>query len=157
MRSACALSLGANIGDRAANLRAAVRMIEIVVGSVTAKSDIFETPPWGDEDQPAFLNACIIVETTLDPHALLVALKEIEREIGRAPSRRWGPRAIDIDILTYGDIEISHPDLTIPHMNMHERAFVLVPLDQIAPSTARDMLSSLPRGDIDAILRVMPL
>lgn len=157
MRSECALSLGANVGDRAANLRAAVRMIETRVGSVTAKSDIFETPPWGDEDQPAFLNACMIVETTLDPRSLLAALKGIEREIGRRPSRRWGPRAIDIDILTFGDIEISLPDLTIPHKDMHERAFVLVPLAQIAPSIAREMLISLPRGDIDAILRVMPL
>lgn len=128
-----ALSLGSNLGNRCAYLRAAVVEIERHIGSIIAKSDIFETPAWGIEDQPRFLNACLLVETTHAPHDVLASLKEIERSLGRVERERWGRREIDIDILMYDDMMMDADGLTIPHRQMTERAFALVPLAQIAP------------------------
>lgn len=125
------LGLGTNLGDRQANLRAAVQALapEVVV---RAESRVYETPAWGVEDQPAFLNMAVKAETALQPAALLKHLKDIERRLGRKPTFRWGPRLIDIDILFYDDRIVETPDLVIPHPRMHERAFVLVPLADIA-------------------------
>ncbi len=128
-----ALGFGANVGDSAATLARAVGEIERRgVGRRLALSSLWRTPPWGLTDQPAFLNACALVETRLAPHDLLAALKTIERDLGRVKSERWGPRAIDIDILFYGDAEIDDPDLVIPHRELRNRAFVLAPLAEIA-------------------------
>jgi 2-amino-4-hydroxy-6-hydroxymethyldihydropteridine diphosphokinase len=100
---------------------------------VLAESHIYETPPWGYEDQPAFLNMVLKTETDLEPEALLKYLKQLEVELGRKQNFRWGPRLIDLDILFYDDLVLDSPPLVIPHMRLHERAFVLVPLMDIAP------------------------
>ncbi|MDR1133153.1 MAG: 2-amino-4-hydroxy-6-hydroxymethyldihydropteridine diphosphokinase [Synergistaceae bacterium] len=128
----CLLSLGSNVGDRLANIRAAVALLG-KSNRVTAKSGVYETPPWGIETQPRFLNCCAAIETDKSPLELLRGLKEIERELGRAARGKWEEREIDIDILTYGDERITAADLAIPHPLMRERAFVLVPLRDIAP------------------------
>jgi 2-amino-4-hydroxy-6-hydroxymethyldihydropteridine diphosphokinase len=126
------MSLGSNIGDRVANIRKAVDLLN-KNNRVTAKSNVYETPPWGVKTQPRFLNCCVTLETGESPLDLLRGVKDIEREIGRAARGRWEAREIDIDILTYGDERITSEELTIPHPLMRERAFVLVPLLDIAP------------------------
>lgn len=126
------IALGTNLGDRKTNLRAAIEAMPPDV-KVVEKSHIYETPPWGYEDQPAFLNMVVKAETSLEPESLLKYLKQIEAELGREKSVRWGPRLIDLDILFYDDLVIESPPLVIPHPRLHERAFVLVPLADIAP------------------------
>ncbi|MDR3281249.1 MAG: 2-amino-4-hydroxy-6-hydroxymethyldihydropteridine diphosphokinase [Synergistaceae bacterium] len=128
----CALSLGSNLGNRLGNLRRAMESLR-AAGKVIAKSGAYETPPWGVASQPRFLNACVAMETDRTPEDILSAAKEIERNLGREHRERWGPREIDIDILTYGDISLDEENLTIPHFHMRERAFVLVPLEDIFP------------------------
>ena len=125
------LGLGTNLGDRAANLQAAVAGLAKNL-QVTAVSPIYETPPWGITDQPDFLNMCLTAETDLPPHELLALLKKLEKEIGRVSGERWGPRLIDIDLLFYTHQIIETEKLTIPHPEMPERAFVLRPLADIA-------------------------
>lgn len=124
--------LGTNLGDRFANLRAAIESMPPEV-AVLAESQIYETPPWGYEDQPAFLNMVVKAETDLEPESLLKYLKQLEAELGREQNFRWGPRLIDLDILFYDDLVIDTPPLVIPHPRLHERAFVLVPLMEVAP------------------------
>jgi len=129
------LGLGANLGDRLGNLRQALD----ILGSnprvnVVDISSVYETEPWGPVEQPSYLNLAVKITTTLDPAALLATAKAIEQDLGRIPTVRYGPRSIDVDILLYGDLVIdwSEPDLQIPHPRMSERAFVLVPLAEIA-------------------------
>ena len=126
------LGFGTNLGDRVANLQAALRLLRRC-GEVTAVSSIYETAPWGYLDQPDFLNCVCALSTDLEPLALLAATQEVERELGRRPNFRFGPRLIDVDILICGDTVYSTPDLEVPHPRMAERAFVLVPLAEIAP------------------------
>ena len=126
------LGLGANIGDRLANLRAAVDGLAGVV-RVEAVSPIYETAPMYDTDQGAYLNMAVTGRTALEPRPLLDALKALEKQIGRVRSRRYGPRAIDLDIVFYGDRVIREPGLEIPHPRLAERAFVLAPAADIAP------------------------
>jgi 2-amino-4-hydroxy-6-hydroxymethyldihydropteridine diphosphokinase len=126
------LALGTNLGDRLANLQAATSALPPVV-TVLASSPIYATPPWGVADQPAFLNMVLCGKTRLKPLALLAHLKHLETRLGRLPSIRYGPRKIDMDILFYNDILLNTPELTIPHPRLHERAFVLVPLADLAP------------------------
>jgi 2-amino-4-hydroxy-6-hydroxymethyldihydropteridine diphosphokinase len=133
------LGLGSNLGDRAANLRAAIRALGPEV-SVLSESAVYETPPWGVEDQPGFLNMAVKAETDLAPTALRDHVKRIERELGRQPTYHWGPRLIDIDILLYGDRIVDEPGLIIPHAQMHKRPFVLVPLESIAPDEVHPAL-----------------
>lgn len=126
------LGLGANLGDRAATLR---RALTLLAESLTVQrvSSLYETEPVGPE-QPLFLNATCQIETGLSPRELLALSKEIEQKVGRSPqAERWGPREIDIDILLYANDVIEAPGLTIPHPRMLERAFVLIPLAEIAP------------------------
>ena len=128
------LALGSNIGDKAENLRAAVAAIDALADTkVIAKSAIYRTPPWGKTDQDWFANAVIAVETGLAPLTLLEACLAIEIRLGRVRRERWGPRVIDIDVLIHGTTSLTSERLTLPHPAMHERAFVLIPLREIAP------------------------
>lgn len=126
------LGLGTNLGAREANLQSALRLLQ-GCGEITAVSSIYETAPWGYLDQPDFLNCACALSTDLEPLALLGATQAVERELGRRPNFRFGPRLIDVDILICGDTVHSTPDLEIPHPRMAQRAFVLVPLSEIAP------------------------
>ncbi len=125
------LALGSNLGDRPANLEAALAAMPAGV-KVLARSPVYETPPWGLTDQPDFLNMVVKGETRLSPLRLLTGLKRLEKNLGRLPSVRYGPRLIDIDILFYDDLVLHTPELTLPHPHLHERAFVLVPLADLA-------------------------
>ncbi len=126
------LGLGTNLGDRCANLRQAILNMEANV-VVTAVSPIYETAPWGALDQPDFYNICVAGSTNLSPLALLHFVKNIEVELGRVPSYHWGPRLIDIDILFYEGVVLRSEQLNIPHVGVVDRAFVLLPLADIAP------------------------
>lgn len=127
------LALGANLGDRLANLKQAIAALTPQM-EVRAKSGVYETPPWGFEDQPKFLNQVIKVNTYLDPEPLLKHLKRLEVALGRQESFPNGPRLIDMDILFYDDLVVNKPSLVIPHPRLHERGFVLLPLMEIAPN-----------------------
>lgn len=142
------LALGSNLGDRLANLRAAVAYLEERAIAVTARSSVWETPPV-PAGQPPFLNAAVAAETALDPPSLLREIKAIERALGRRPGPHWGPRPIDIDILFHGDERIETPELTVPHPSIAGRAFVLAPLSDIT----RDTLPVLGLSAIDLLLR----
>lgn len=152
------LALGSNLGDRQANLRVAVAKLQPEVRVVDC-SPVYDTPPWGYEPQPSFLNQVICVETDLDPKELLAYLKKIESDLGREETIRYGPRLIDLDILFYNQSIIQSPPLVIPHPALQERAFVLVPLADLAPGlvhpvtklTVRQMLDSV---DVAGIVQV---
>jgi 2-amino-4-hydroxy-6-hydroxymethyldihydropteridine diphosphokinase len=126
------LSLGSNLGDRAQNLRSAIRHLVPKIHMIS-QSSIYETEPWGYPDQPTFLNQVIKADTSLEPAALLAFLKETEVLMGRQETFRFGPRLIDLDILFYDDLILDTPILTIPHPRIAERAFVLIPLAEIDP------------------------
>jgi len=146
------IGIGANLGDAAASVRFAIdRLAEL--GSVVARSSLYRTRAWGITAQPDFINAAATLETDLAPYDLLAALKRIEREIGRVPTFRWGPRTIDLDILDYAEVRLGDPALTIPHARLHERAFALVPLAEIAPSYAalRDALPAAERREVQRV------
>jgi len=128
------LSLGSNLGERRENLRAAIRMLEDRASCIiTVVSSLYETKPVGLVEQPDFLNAVIAVKTTLSPADLLERCMKTEETLGRQRTIRWGPRVIDIDILLYEDVSMETENLIIPHPRMAERAFVLIPLAEIAP------------------------
>lgn len=128
------LSLGSNLGDRAASLQAALRAIAAVAGvELRAWSHCYETEPIGFTEQPAFLNMAVEIETALAPLELLNAVKTIEATIGRQKTARWGPREIDIDIILWGDTQYASERLTLPHREFRQRAFVLAPMAEIAP------------------------
>ena len=126
------LALGSNLGDRLHNLHLALDHLAPEV-RLTAVSPVFETDPWGVRDQPRFLNQACAGGTTLTPLVLLGHLKAIEARLGRQPTFRFGPRLIDLDLLFYDDLIMESARLVIPHPRLHQRAFVLVPLAQIAP------------------------
>jgi 2-amino-4-hydroxy-6-hydroxymethyldihydropteridine diphosphokinase len=127
------LALGTNLGDRPANLKQAIAALTPQM-EVKAKSQVYETPPWGFEDQPKFLNQVIKANTYLDPEPLLKHLKRLEVALGRKESFPNGPRLIDMDILFYDDLVMEKPSLVLPHPRLHERGFVLLPLLEIAPN-----------------------
>ena len=159
MRKRVYLSLGSNIGDRAANLQSAIEELSRF-GKVAAVSSFYETEPVEFTKQPLFLNCAVSLATEQTPRQLLRALLEIERTMGRLRTQQKGPRKIDIDILLFGDSSVNTATLTIPHPAMHERRFVLEPLAEIAPDarhpllnkTARELRDSLPLGQ--AVRRV---
>lgn len=127
----CFLSLGSNLGDRLFNLQHAVDRLASIDGiEVLRSSRIYETAPVGPS-QPDYLNAVLEIATSLSPRELLSQCHRIEDELGRVRRERWGPRPVDIDILTFGDAEVEEPELVIPHPRMHERAFVLAPLAEL--------------------------
>jgi 2-amino-4-hydroxy-6-hydroxymethyldihydropteridine diphosphokinase len=141
------LGLGSNLGDRLANLRRAVALLDRDGIGVLRTSRVYETAPVGPP-QPDYLNAVVEVATDLDPHDLLRSCLEVEERMGRVRAERWGPRVIDIDVLTYGSEIIDDADLVVPHPRMHERAFVLVPLLEL------DAAPPLPGGRRVADLRL---
>ena len=130
------IALGGNVGDVRATFEKAISNIcGMTQAALVARSSDYATPPWGNEAQAPFINACIEIETSLDPHALLFTLHKIESRFGRdrARERRWGPRTLDLDLIAYDDVAMQEPELTLPHPRAFERAFVLVPLAEIAP------------------------
>lgn len=152
------IGLGANLGDAAATVRAALDALARHDALVLLKaSRLYRTPAWGREDQPDFVNAVAVVATALAPRALLDVLLETEARFGRlrAGGERWGPRTLDLDLLLYGDAVIDEPGLRVPHPHLHERAFALLPLLEIAPDAripgygnARDAVSALEMSNI---------
>ncbi len=156
------LGLGGNLGDVRLSLDRAVELLcEDGRAKLRAQSSDFRTPPWGVEDQPAYVNRCVILETDLGPRALLERALAVERALGRdrARERRWGPRPIDIDLLSYDDVVIDEPGLTLPHPHWAQRAFVLVPLAEIAADrviggvSVRDALARVDASGIERLPR----
>lgn len=152
------LGLGSNVGDKAAMIAGAVARLGATAGiRVAARSSDYRTPPWGDTDQDWFLNGAVAIDTDLSPHALLDACLAIEAELGRVRERRWGPRRIDIDVLHYAGAAVSDERLVLPHRFVRERAFVLVPLEEIAPKLVigdETVAAALARLDRTGIERV---
>jgi len=134
------LALGSNLGDRAAQLELAIRLLEESGARIVRRSTVIETEPFGVTDQPPFLNQVLEVEWDGSARELLVAAKAAERAAGRRPTYRWGPREIDIDVLLFGDERIDEPDFKVPHPGLWERDFVLRPLGELRP----DILESKP-------------
>lgn len=155
------LSLGSNLNDRYANLRRAVDELQKFV-KITAISPVFATKPWGDTEQPSFLNICVAAVGNLSPHDLLNRIKDIENTMGREPSRHWGPRLIDIDILFFDKLILNDQKLTIPHPYMAERAFVLAPLAVIIPEfrhpqtglSVQEMLEKVDLSDVERLFEM---
>ena len=134
------LGFGSNLGDREENIRRAVEMLSESADSIQASS-IYETAPWGYLDQPKFLNMVCKCLTRLEPEELLSICKKLETLAGRGPSFKYGPRVLDVDILAYGDLVVKTGSLAIPHGMLHERAFVLAPLAEIAPQWRHPILN----------------
>jgi 2-amino-4-hydroxy-6-hydroxymethyldihydropteridine diphosphokinase len=133
------LGLGSNIGEPAVNIREALHLLRASsVVEITKVSSIYKTAPWGYKDQEPFANACALARTKLEPEPLLKAVKAIEAQMGRTKTMRWGPRLIDIDILFYGTQSLVLDHLVLPHKELFNRAFVLVPLAEIAPDLVLD-------------------
>ena len=157
------IALGGNVGDVRARFDAAVDAIcRQAAATLMARSADYETPPWGGVAQPTFINACIAIETERDPQTLLGALHAIERMFGRdrAQETRWGPRTLDLDLIAYDDFALDTPELTLPHPRLFERAFVLVPLAEIAPDrviAGRSVREALSRVSRDGIARLPDL
>ncbi len=139
MQKCVYLALGSNLGDRQNFLTRAIDALSSEITLLRA-SHIYQTPPWGFTDQPSFLNQVVETETTLEPEALLKKLKIIERTLGRRETIRYGPRCIDLDILFFGNEVYSSDLLTIPHPMIPERAFVLVPMNELAPDFVHPQL-----------------
>lgn len=134
MKVEAALALGGNLDDPVAAFAAALKGLSRRPGNIVLRqSSVYRTAPWGKLDQPDFLNMAVLIETALSPDELLALCLEIERERGRERLERWGPRTLDIDILSYGEEAIDRPGLQVPHPRIAERAFVLTPLNEIAP------------------------
>ena len=154
------IALGGNVGDvRATFQKAIANICGMAQAALLSRSSDYTTPPWGEEEQARFVNACIKIETSLDPHALLFVLHKIERKFGREREKeqRWGPRTLDLDLIAYDDVRIDKPELTLPHPRLFERAFVLVPLAEIAPDrliAGRRVAEALARVSVEGIERL---
>jgi 2-amino-4-hydroxy-6-hydroxymethyldihydropteridine diphosphokinase len=157
------IALGGNVGDvRATFQKAIANICGMAQAALLARSSDYATPPWGELDQARFINACIEIETSLDPHALLFTLHKIEKKFGRdrGNETRWGPRTLDLDLIAYDDVSIDKPELTLPHPRLFERAFVLVPLLEIVPDrriAGRDLKAALAGLSTDGFERLPAL
>jgi 2-amino-4-hydroxy-6-hydroxymethyldihydropteridine diphosphokinase len=157
------IALGGNVGDVRATFQKAIASIRgMAQATLLARSSDYATPPWGDEQQPRFINACVEIETGLDPYALLFTLHKIEQKFGRdrANERRWGPRTLDLDLIAYDDVSIQKPELTLPHPRLFERAFVLMPLAEIVSDrliAGRSIASALAELSTEGIERLPDL
>jgi 2-amino-4-hydroxy-6-hydroxymethyldihydropteridine diphosphokinase len=141
------LSMGSNLGDRLTNLQDAIRSLPPII-QLLSQSQIYETEPWGYTEQPAFLNLVVKASTELSPKKVLTFIKDIEVALGRKATFRFGPRLIDLDILLYDDLVLNSPRLTIPHLRLSERGFVLIPLAELAP----DLIHPVTRKTIQQLL-----
>ncbi|HXI10242.1 MAG TPA: 2-amino-4-hydroxy-6-hydroxymethyldihydropteridine diphosphokinase [Thermodesulfobacteriota bacterium] len=157
------ISMGSNLGDRVANCREAVRRLAGYDGvRVVKTSSLYETEPWGVTDQGPFINAVVEIDTGLAPEPLFELLKSIEAEMGRTKGRRWGPRLIDLDLIFYGDRVVDTERLKVPHPSVEERAFVLVPLSELAPGFTHpasgrpvsEILSGLPESEKSGVKKL---
>jgi 2-amino-4-hydroxy-6-hydroxymethyldihydropteridine diphosphokinase len=154
------LALGGNVGDSRTILDRAVKLLcDGIEVRLAARSSDYRTPPWGFKYQPPFINLCIAVETSLSPRDLLARAQSVELQLGRdrAHEKRWGPRTADIDIIAYGGLAVHELGLTVPHPRLFERAFVLVPLAEIAPDLliggrkVREAAASVDSGGIERL------
>ncbi|MFZ5906108.1 MAG: 2-amino-4-hydroxy-6-hydroxymethyldihydropteridine diphosphokinase [Nitrospirota bacterium] len=139
------IGIGSNLGDRKYNCELAVELLRQHGISVSKRSSLRETQPWGNKDQPLFLNMAVEGQTDCAPRELLAIIKGIETRMGRTETFRWGPRTIDVDILLYNEVVMKSRELTIPHPCLHERYFVLQPLDEIAPALVHPVLKKTMR------------
>ena len=155
-----AVGLGANLGDAAGTVRCAIEALAALSCGPVRVSRLYRAPAWGRTDQPDFINAAALVETLLSARALLDQLLAIERDFGRVriDGERWGPRTLDLDLLLYGEASINEPGLRVPHPHLHERAFVLLPLAEIAPDAripgiglVRDLAAAMAADGIEAL------
>jgi len=155
-----AVGLGANLGDAAATVRRAIVALADLSSAPVRASSLYRSRAWGRTDQPDFINAVALIETPMSARTLLDHLLAIEREFGRTRivGERWGPRTLDLDLLLHGDSSIDEPGLRVPHPHLHERAFVLLPLAEIAPDTripgigvARNLAASMAADGIEAL------
>lgn len=143
------LLLGSNLGDRLGKVEEAAKLIEKFIGQIVLRSGLYETASWGNTDQPDFINQVLQVRTGLAAREVLEKALAIEVQLGRVRHEKWGSRIIDIDILFYGDSVIEEADLVVPHPHLHERAFVLIPLQEIAP----DLLHPVFKKTVSALAR----
>ena len=157
------IALGGNVGDVRGTFKKAIANIcGMTQAALVARSSDYITPPLGEEQQPPFINACIEIDTSLDPHALLFTLHKIEHKFGRDRTKetRWGPRTLDLDLIAYDDVRLDKPELTLPHPRLFERAFVLVPLAEIVPDriiAGRSVRDALAAVSSEGILRLPDL
>ena len=157
------IALGGNVGDvRATFPKAIATICGMTQAALLSRSSDYSTPPWGETHQADFINACIEIETSLDPHALLFTLQKIEAKFGRdrTSERRWGPRTLDLDLIAYDDVRMQRPELTLPHPHLFERAFVLLPLAEIAPErviAGRKVASALAGLSVEGVRRLPDL
>jgi 2-amino-4-hydroxy-6-hydroxymethyldihydropteridine diphosphokinase len=156
--SRAVLSLGANLGDRAGALRAA--MVALKEDGLVARSTLYETPPWGPVEQPPYLNAIAVVRGPRDAAGWLARAHELEEAAGRTRDVRWGPRTLDVDVIDVDGIRSDDPELTLPHPRAHERAFVLIPWATLDPTAVlpghgrvADLAAALPPEDVAAVVR----
>lgn len=161
MTTVAVVGLGANLGDAEASVRGAFALLDLLPATrLLRASRLYRTPAWGQTGQPDFINAVALLETGLGARELLERLLAIEREFGRtrSPGERWGPRTLDLDVLLYGVEVIDEPGLRVPHPHLHERAFALLPLAEIAPGmeipglgTAGEVAATMASDGIEAL------
>jgi len=145
------IGIGSNLGKTEENCKRAINLLINKGLTILKQSSMIETEPWGEEDQPLFINMAVSVETDLPPEKLLNLLKEIETGLGRTETFRWGPRIIDLDILFYDDVVMEKPDLSIPHPHIQDRYFVLRPLAEIAPDLVHPVIKKSIQELLDSL------